>query len=167
MTIRPSRLWKLMTAEQRLRAAHALWREGEAVNEQRQVAQLIAQQKKFRLKTVNALSDDRKAGYLATLADVPDEIAARLLILFHLAEQRPMMASFLDALGIAHENGLIQDDPPPPDPEKVVAAAAAIGRAYPADDVSLYLNTLLWQDPSAWGALGPVLDATAEKADAR
>ena len=166
MATRPSRLWKLMTAEQRLRAAHALWREEEAANDQRQVAQLIAQQKKFRLKTVVALDDDRKARYLASLPDVPDDLAARLLVMFHLAEQRPMMGTFLDALGIAHENGLIQEDPPPPDPAKVVAAAAAIGRAYPAEDVSLYLNTLLWQDPAAWGALRTVLDVAAEKADA-
>ena len=36
-------------------------------------------------------------------------LALRALVT-HLAEQRPMMGAFLDALGIAHENGLIQDD---------------------------------------------------------
>ena len=35
-------------------------------------------------------------------------MAGRALILYHLAEQRPMMGAFLDALGIAHENGLIR-----------------------------------------------------------
>jgi hypothetical protein len=67
-----------------------------------------------------------------------------------------MMGAFLDAVGIAHENGLIQEDAVTPDPAKTTAAAAAIAREYPADDVSLYLNTLLWQDPASWGVLHAV-----------
>ena len=41
-------------------------------------------------------------------------------------EQRPMMAAFLDALGIAHENGLIQEDNVIPDAEKLAPAVAQI-----------------------------------------
>jgi len=48
---------------------------------------------------------------------------------------------------------LIEDDTVAPDPAKIAAAAAAIAKEYPAHDVSLYLNTLLWQDPAAWGRL--------------
>ena len=151
--VTPSRLWKLMTADQRLRAAQALWREAEAKDDQAQAATLIAQQKKFRPKTVNALDKDRKAQYLATVPNVPEALAARLLVLYHLAEQRPMMATFLDAAGIAHDDGLIQEDAVAPDPAKVEAAAAAIAQSYPAPDVALYLNTLLWQDPGSWGVL--------------
>ena len=149
----PSRLWKLMTAEQRLRAATALWRDARATNDQMQAAVLIAKQKNFRPKTVIGLDEDRKARYLATVLELPEALAASVLIVYHMAEQRPMMGAFLDALGIPHENGMIQDDAVAPDPAKVAAAAAAIGKAYPAHDVSLYLNTLLWQDPAAWGAL--------------
>ena len=54
-----------MTAEQRLAAAHALWRDDDAKDDQAQAAGLIAQQLKFRLKTVNGLDKDRKARYLA------------------------------------------------------------------------------------------------------
>ena len=145
-----------MTAEQRLRAASALWRDDQAASDQTQAALLIAKQRKFRPKTVAALDDDRKARYLASVPDLPEDIAARLLILYHMAEQRPMMGAFLDALGIAHENGLIEGDTVAPDPAKIVAAVAAIAKEYPAHDVSLYLNTLLWQDPAAWGRLNGV-----------
>ncbi len=150
-----------MTAEQRLRAASALWRDDQAKNDQMQAALLIAKQMKFRPKTVSALDGGRKARYLAGVPDLPDEIAARLLILYHLAEQRPMMSTFLDALGIAHEDGLIQEDAVTPDPAKTAAAVAAIASAYPAQDVSLYLNTLLWQDPAAWGLLQGTREVTA------
>ena len=156
----PSRLWKLMTAEQRRRAASALWNADEAKNEQTQAVQLIAKQMKLRPKTALGLDTDRKARYLAGVPDLPEEIAARLLVLYHVAEQRPMMGVFLDAVGIAHDNGLIEDDAPTPDPAKIAAAAAAIARKYPAPDVALYLNTLLWQDP-VWAPLQGMPEVTA------
>ena len=152
-TLTPSRLWKHLTLEQRSRAARAFWADPEATDDQLQAALLIAQQKKFRPKTVVGLDVDRKARHLATLGTVPDQIAARTLVVYHLAEQRPMMGKFLDALGIAHENGLIQEDSVKPDAAKVVPAAAQLAKEFPADDVRLYLTTLLCQDPETWGAL--------------
>src|SRR5436190_13600689 len=106
-TLTPSRLWKRMTADQRARAAHAFWSDEDAVDDQVQAALLIAEQKKFRPKTVIGLDLDRKARHLATVRSLPDSLAARALVVYHLAEQRPMMGAFLDALGIAHENGVI------------------------------------------------------------
>ena len=146
-----------MTPEQRHRAASALWGEDEATSDQMQAALLIAKKMKFRPKTVMGLDDQHKARYLASVPDPPEDLAARLLVVYHLAAQRPMMGAFLDALGIAHENGLIRGDAGTPDPAKMAAAAAAIAREYPAPDVALYLNTLLWQDPAAWGALQGVI----------
>jgi hypothetical protein len=64
-------------------------------------------------------------------------------------------------LGIGHDNGLISDDAVAPDPEKIPAAVAAIARDYPAADVSLYLTTLVWQDPASWGSLQALPEVTA------
>jgi hypothetical protein len=153
----PSRLWKKMTPEQRQRAARAFWVDEEATNDQVQAALLIAQQKKFRPKTVVSLDVERKTRHLASLASLPDSIAARALIVYHLAEHRPMMGAFLDALGIAHENGLIQEDEVKPDASRIPPAAAELAARYPHDDVTLYLNTLLCQDPETWGALRTVV----------
>src|SRR5439155_11537332 len=152
----PSRMWRQMSAEQRRRAARAFWSDEEAADDQIQAALLIAQQKKFRPKTVVGLDVDRKARHLASIAALPESLAARALVVYHLAEQRPMMGAFLDALGIAHEDGLIQDNTVAPDPAKIEAAAAALAKQFPMADVSLYLNTLLCQDPETWGGLEPV-----------
>jgi hypothetical protein len=152
-TLTPSRLWKQMTSAQRLSASRAFWQDGEAADDQRQASLLIAQRKKFRPKTVMGLDLDRKAKHLASLPSIPDTIAGRMLIVYHLSDQRPMMARFLDALGIAHEDGLIKDEAAKPDPAKIGAAIADITREYPADDVRLYLNTLLCQDPDTWSAV--------------
>src|SRR2546426_12711796 len=96
-TLTPSRLWKLMTTEQRRLAGAALWAEAEATSDQMQATGLIAKHMKFRPKTVLGLDADRKARYLASVAELPEELAARMLIVYHLAEQRPMMGTFLDA----------------------------------------------------------------------
>ena len=151
-----------MTSDQRLKASQALWKESEAATEQAEAITLIARQWKLRPKSAVGLDADRKARYLASVGNLPDNLAARLLILYHLAEQRPMMGTFLDAAGIAHDNGLIHEDTPRPDAEKIAAGVAAIAKSYPAADVAFYLNTLLWQDATAWGALEgrPELAAT-------
>jgi hypothetical protein len=76
-----------------------------------------------------------------------------------------MMGAFLDALGMKHENGLIADeDVQPPEPDKLKAAAATIGKSFPAEEVALYLSTLLWQDPDTWSGLfkAPEILSTAK-----
>ncbi|MES1256637.1 MAG: hypothetical protein ABUS56_13560 [Acidobacteriota bacterium] len=160
-TLMPSRLWKQMTATQRLAAARAFWADEDAVDDQVQAAMLIAQQKRFRPKTVVGLDLDRKSRHLASLASLPDAIAARVLVLHHLTAQRPMMGRFLDALGIAHEDGLIKDENVVPAQEKLAPAAAAIAQEFPADDVRLYLTTLICQDPETWSGLESVVAGLA------
>jgi hypothetical protein len=152
-SLTPSRLWKRMTAEQRLQAARAFWLDDQATNDQVQAVLLISQQKKFRPKTVASLDEDRKARHLASLISLPDSVAARALVVYHLAEQRAMMGAFLDALGIKHENGLIEEDAVKPDADKIGPAVAALAQQFPPDDVRIYLNTLLSQDPETWGGL--------------
>jgi hypothetical protein len=156
-SLTPSRLWKRMTPEQRVRAAKAFWQDEQAADDQVQAVLVIAQQKKFRPKTVVSLDDERKARHLASIVSLPDTLAARALVVYHLADQRAMMGAFLDALGIAHENGLIQEDDVKPAPEKVAPAVAQLAGQFPREDVTLYLNTLLCQDPDTWKDVAPAL----------
>ena len=146
-----------MTGAQRLASAHAFWSDNEAVDDQIQAALLIARQKKFRPKTVIGLDLDRKSKHLASLASLPDSIAGRVLILYHLSDQRALMGRFLDALDIQHDDGLIKEDDVKPDKAKLAPAAAAVVREFPPDDVRLYLTTLLCQDPETWGGLSEIV----------
>jgi hypothetical protein len=157
-TTTPARLWKKLTPPHRQRVATAFWQADDAVDDQVQAALLIAQQKKFRPKSVLALDDERKAKHLASMPSIPEQVAARALVAYHLETQRPMMGAFLDALGIAHENGVIQEEDVKPDESKLASAVDAIEKAYPVDDVALYLNVLLCQDPGTWSALGPIVE---------
>ena len=153
----PSQLWKKLSPERKLEAADAFWQDDNAAAEQAEAIAAIAQRIKFRLKSVQALPRDKKSRYLTSLAGVSEILAARLLVAFHLRHRRPMMVSFLDALAIPHEGGLIADgDLQAPTPERLAEAAKTLAAAYPADEVALYLSTLIWQDPDTWGPLANV-----------
>jgi hypothetical protein len=159
---RPSVLWKTLTPERRQQAAEAFWRDENAGVEQAEAIAAIAMRIKFRVKSAQALPVEKKARHLVALGNVSEMIAARLLVAFHLAHQRPMMATFLDALGIAHDNGLIaSEDLAAPASDKLAEAARTLAASYPAEDVALYLSTLVWQDPETWGALTEVPESRA------
>lgn len=151
---RPFQLWKQLAPEKKRLAADAFWRDEHAANEQAEAIAMIAQRIKFRLKSVLAMPIDKKTHYVLSTPSVSEVMAARLLVAYHLAHQRSMMGAFLDAVGIKHEDGIIaEDEVQPPSREALQKAAKAIAASYPAEDVSLYLSTLVWQDPDTWGAL--------------
>jgi len=143
-----------MPIELRHSAARAFWADEQAALEQAEAVALVARQIKFRPKSVLSLPVDKKARHLAGLAQVSDLLAARLLISYHLEYQRPMMGAFLDALGIAHDDGLIKDESPKtPDAATLDKGVKALSAAFPKADVARYFWALLWQDPETWGGL--------------
>jgi hypothetical protein len=151
---RPSKIWRRMPAERRTAAAELFWSDEQSAEQQVEACATIATHMKFRAKSVLNLPVDKKTRYLVNLPQISDAVAARALVNYHLELQRPMMRDFLDALGIGHEEGLIKDETVvKPDSDKLKAAADQIAAKYPAEDVSLYLSTLVSQDPETWGEL--------------
>jgi hypothetical protein len=160
---RPSQLWKQLPPERKLQAAGAFWQDENAAIEQAEAVATIAQRIKFRAKSVLTMPHDKKARHLAALPSVSELVAARLLVAYHLEQHRPMMGSFLDALGIAHDQGLIADeDLKAPPPERLREAAKTLAASHPPEDVALYLSTLVWQDPETWGALAEVPESRTQ-----
>jgi hypothetical protein len=151
---RPSQLWKRLPPERKLLAADAFWQDENAAAEQAEAIAVIAQRIKFRARSVLALPREKKSRHLVGLGAVSEVVAARLLVAYHLHHQRPMMTAFLEALGIAHQDGLIADEElqaPPAD--RLREAAKIIAASFPAEDVALYLSTLIWQDAETWAGL--------------
>ena len=165
MSVRPSRIWKDLPVSTRVAAADAFWRDEEAEDihvQHIEAIVAIAKRLNFRPKSVQVLPVDRRAKQLAQLSDVSDALATRALISYHFAAQRPLMGAFLDALGIAHENGLITaEGVPPPDQEALARAADKVRETFPADAVTLYMRTLLALDGDTWVNLEPLLPASA------
>ncbi len=155
----PGRLWKRIPPERRAKAVEAFWQDEEAIEQQAEALLAIASHLRFRPKTVRTLPMDKRVRYLATLPSVSDAVAGRVLVSYHLAHQRPMLGAFLDALGIAHDNGVLNaEEVKPPAPEKLQEAAAVLQAQFPKDDVELYFLTLLVQDPETWGGLSDILE---------
>jgi hypothetical protein len=159
-------VWKRMPEDKRRLAAEAFWREKDGVEQQFEAMALLARQHKFRPIFVQRMPIDKRTRYLANYKAMPDALAARLLVSYHLAHQRPMLRALLDALGIAHEEGLITTDPEGPlDADRLRAAVESLGTSFPQEDVTLYLLTLLSQDAETWkglASLPQVAGATAE-----
>jgi hypothetical protein len=151
----PGKLWKHIPQERRLEACAAFWNdEEESIEQQAEALLAMASHYRFRPKTVRTLPIDKKVRYLASLPAVSDSVAGRVLVAYHLAHQRPMLAAFLDALGIAHDNGVLKaEGVTAPEAGRLKSAADALRAAYPKDDVDLYFQTLLVQDPDTWGGL--------------
>ncbi len=135
-------------------AAEGFWADEQSTEQQIEAVGALAGHMKFRPKSVISLPLEKKVKYLATLPNVSDTVAARALVNYHLEHQRPMMAAFLDLLGITHDNGLInEENVAKPDAPKLKAAAAELSSKFPKDDVILYFSTLVSQDPDTWGSL--------------
>jgi hypothetical protein len=157
--MRPSALWKEMSPEKRLSAATAFWTDEHGHDQQVEVIVTLARKMNFRPKSVPALPLERRAKLLAGM-DVSDAVASRALIAYHLAEERPMMGAFLDALSIEHDNGLITaEEVPAPDKAKLAEGVRVLKSTFPADAVRLYLHTLVLLDGDTWSELGGLLTA--------
>jgi hypothetical protein len=154
----PALIWREMPHEQRLAAALAFWADNDSVPQQMEAIQAIARQLHFRPQSVLRLPQEKLARHLASQSRASESLAGRLLVVYHLSRQRPMLEAFLNQLGIAHEQGLISDaGPHAPDPAALGAAAEALKTQFPVEDVRLYFRTLAAQDPETWGALAEIV----------
>jgi hypothetical protein len=150
----PGKLWRHIPPERRLEACAAFWQEDDAIEQQAEALLAVAAHYRFRPKSVRTLPLEKKARYLAALPGVPDSVAGRVLVAYHLTHQRPMLAAFLDSLGLAHDNGVLTvENMTPPPADRLKEAAAALRAAFPPADVDLYFETLLVQDPETWSGL--------------
>lgn len=160
--MRPSALWKELSSEKRLIAAEAFWNDEHGMDQQVEVIVTLARKLNFRPKSLQSLPIERRAKMLAGMNDVSDAVASRALIAYHLAAERPMMAAFLDALGIAHDNGLITaEEVTAPAQPTLVEGVRAIKAAFPADSVRVYLHTLVLLDGDTWAGLDGLVDNPA------
>ncbi len=156
-----TRLWKGLTPHERLRAASAFFADPPEELVFAAVGALV-NARHLRPQAARALGPDAQARILATVLDPGEPLAQGLLVGLHLAERRPLLGAFLDALELPHDDGILteQADATPPVTEAGLRAALGALSSFPADQVRTYLNTLWLQDRERWQALS-ALDAPA------
>ena len=101
----------------------------------------------------------RHATMLTTLArPALDLVASNLLRVWLLKKHRQMLADFLDALGIPHQDGVVDELPSAMDEAKVRAAVAVLLAKHPPEVVAVYLHAFSEMNTVGWPSLKPMLE---------
>lgn len=160
----PYAVWDLMEDEERRAAAAALWTHAE--RETRVALELaLAKELKFRPQSVRHLGVERVGPRLTRLAaSLPDAVLFQFLFHLHLADRRPLLVEFLDAVNLPHDNGVLElkEDTAPPQAEPLAAAGRALLERH-GRPALVYLATLLVADKELWAGLTEVLAGFDEK----
>ena len=72
--------------------------------------------------------------------------------------QTQMLSDFLDALGVKHDNGVVEELPPSPDDATLSKAVDAILGKYPHERVAVYLRAFNDLSQAGWPTLSKMLD---------
>jgi hypothetical protein len=75
--------------------------------------------------------------------------------------QRTMLVDFLDALGIAHNEGVVDDLPKEMDDAKLKTAVDALLAKYPPEAVAVYLHAFNDMNEASWANLKTMLEGDA------
>ena len=112
----------------------------------------VAKALKFRPHAIRKLpmaQRSRKARALL-LSSNDAELAYELSGSYLVKHHRTLITDFLDATGVAHDDGMIEDlDAGAPDGDKIGAAATELDGSFASDDVTLYLAMCAQQWPAS------------------
>ena len=86
-------------------------------------------------------------------------VTANLIRTWLLKKYNGLLGDFLDALGIAHKEGVVEDLPETMDDAKLQVAVDAVLAKYPPEVVAVYLNAFDEMNEVKW----PNLDAMLQK----
>ncbi len=154
-----TRLWKRLGREDRMAAARHFFAQPPPELFGSAVAALV-KARHLRPQVARSLPAEEQARALAAVSDVGESLAGGLVVALHLGERREILKTFLDAAGLPHEDGLLKED----DDGALLteaqgrAGVAALLRAFPREQVDVYLNALWLQDPERW----QILERSAE-----
>jgi hypothetical protein len=101
----------------------------------------------------------RHAAMLATLARPALEmVTANLIRTWLLKKYNSLLVDFLDALGIAHKEGVVEDLPATMADDKLRAAVDVVLAKYPPEVVAVYLNAFNEMNEVEWPNLKTMLE---------
>lgn len=156
------KLWKALTPDERAAAITAAMADDQNGWVKATTRAAVAGAIKFRPQTVATWPKQKLVTEAARVPIEDVQLLSAFLVDLHLGTRRPMMAAFLDAVGVKHDDGRIDTEASGPiavTPERLNAAADDLAGRYPLDEVVTYFLTLLLQDPETWGGTISWLEA--------
>lgn len=102
---------------------------------------------------------ERDAGIISYLAKPRLDGAAQSLLRYWLVKKHtPMLITFLDAMGIPHKDGTVDDLPETIDAAKLATAVDQLLAVYPREVVAVYLNAFYTMNGIFWEPLRRMLE---------
>lgn len=162
------RIWNLMGPERWQAAAEAFWSNPELRAAQQQAEALLAKNLKARPVFIRRLPPDRKAAYLARDMAANAYLWDAALSAYHFAGHRSMLTDFLNAVGIANQNGHYETvgSTKPPTPEVLEKTIDQLLEKYRKLDVVIYWGALVVQDGMFWAGLRPIVERMEKEVEA-
>jgi len=103
---------------------------------------------------------ERHATMLGTLTRPQlDQVAGILIRTWLVKKYTAMLTAFLDALGIPHKEGVVEDLPATMDDEKLKAAVEQLLAKFPPEVVAVYLNAFNDMNEANWPNLKTILES--------
>jgi hypothetical protein len=87
-----------------------------------------------------------------------EEAGASLLRGWLMKSQRPLLVDFLNALGLEHKDGVVDDFPPKLEDAKLKKAIDEMMGKYPKEIVIVYLNAFGNMNEAGWPNLNEMLE---------
>jgi hypothetical protein len=97
---------------------------------------------------------------LATLTRPPlDLLAGNLIRTWLVKKHNAMLVEFLDALGIQHKEGVVEELPPSMEDDKLKGAVEQLLAKYPHEAVAVYLHAFNDMNEANWANLKTLLES--------
>jgi hypothetical protein len=90
-----------------------------------------------------------------------EQAAAGLIRVWLVKKHRAMLVDFLTALGIPHNEGVVDDLPAAMDDEKLKAAVETLLTKYPPEAIAVYLHAFNDMNETGWTNLKSLLESDA------
>jgi hypothetical protein len=157
------KLWKALTPEERALGINAALDDDNDGWVKSTTRGAVAGALRFRPQTVGTWPRAKLVSEAVRLPIDNVQLLSAYIVDLHLGHRRPMMASFLDSLGIPNDQGRIDSETTqvePQDEARLAAAAGALAAKFTLDEVVTYFLTLLLQDGGVWKGLETYLESS-------
>jgi hypothetical protein len=157
------KLWKALTPEERALGINAALDDDNDGWVKSTTRGAVAGALRFRPQTVGTWPRAKLVSEAVRLPIDNVQLLSAYIVDLHLGHRRPMMASFLDSLGIPNDQGRIDSETTQvelQDEARLDAAAGSLAAKFPIDEVVTYFLTLLLQDGGVWKGLETYLESS-------
>ena len=125
------------------------------------VIQELAGAMKFRETFLKRLPGREKARHLRRLVDSPAlrHLCDDLLRSWVVCRKTPMLVCFVEAQGLKHTNGILDDSVTQADLKSVIKGVRAVVEKFPAREVALYMGIMLAAGGDFWVGLAGAIES--------